>query len=119
LYNFSFLEQSSNKPFLINNNNSQSLSNNSVIVPLQDYPEENNEIVVHVKKNKTTIKQRIFLAIFLIFIVAIGTSIFIITKRSSNQSLSGRFDIFEYICISPHPFEYYSYFGKKSFIYYR
>lgn len=90
------------------NNNSQTLSSNNTIVPLQDSHEENQEPVVRVKKNRKTIKKGICLAIFLIVTAAIVVPILLVSKRSSNRSLSstnndslsGRYHTFEYLYLS-------------------
>ncbi len=96
MISFFFKEQSSNKSFLMNNNDSQLLSNNIVMIPLQDYNEENKEIIAKVKKNKG-----ILLPIVLLIIAVIGLLIFIVFKVSPNQKLSSRFNTFD-LSISFH-----------------
>jgi hypothetical protein len=81
----------------MSNNDSQSLSTNTAIIPLQDYHHENKETVVIVNKSRKMIKNWIILAIVLIVITAIATPILIVSKVSSNRTLSSRCYIFKYL----------------------
>jgi uncharacterized membrane protein YukC len=81
----------------MSNNDSQSLSTNNAIIPLQDYHDENKETVVIVNKSRKTIKKWIILAIVLIVIVAIITPIILVSKVSSNRILSGKCYTFKYL----------------------
>jgi carbon starvation protein CstA len=87
-----------------------------VIVPLQDYPEDDKEIRVNVKKNKKTTKKWIILAIVLIVMIVIAILVVIIVKVLPHRSSPSRFYTFDYLLLPSIPF---SYFCEKSFIYYR
>lgn len=93
------LGQSANKAFL-SDNNSESVFNNTAIISSENYSEENKETVVKVPKNKKTLKKWIFLGIILILIIAVGISIVIITKLSSNRHSSGTFNTSDIIFIN-------------------
>lgn len=96
---FYFLDQSSNEPFSININNSDSYYTNTLAVPLENYSEENQESTITIPRKKTrNLNKWIIFTIILLLLIIISISTVIITKLSSNKNLSGLIYSFNLDC---------------------